>query len=53
MGADPNTSDRPPLAMNEPAAVIMIEVNAPLQDMLASYYYVKDAKSSRMKTSIR
>jgi hypothetical protein len=45
MGADPNTSDRPPLAINDPAAVITMEVMAPLHAMLLSCDHVKTAQS--------
>jgi hypothetical protein len=46
MGADPNTSLRPPLAINDPAAVITMEVMAPLHAMLLSCDHVKTAQSN-------
>jgi hypothetical protein len=53
IGADPNTSLRPPLAINDPAAVITIEVMAPLHAMLLSCDHVKTAQSNQSTSKQR
>jgi hypothetical protein len=51
MGADPNTSDSPPLAINDPAAVITMEVIAPLHAMLLSCDHVKTTQGNHGTTA--